>query len=266
MGIFGTIRVGAITIVLLVLLGGCASILKEQTIDFKTTELFWQECERLEKAERAAQETPKKKSFFVRMSPLNMMKKDPKDQMAELRTTVNDCAVPNLERMIEQFRSIQETDEKKNILGATRQEVREKGFSVYTDKAEKLQRQNTRTLRGSEALAEVGMPVSPPPLQKPEEIKAYGDFMGSHYGEQYFERGLKKVVDRVCINNDESLEIGVDYSFVIVWRGDHVFRRVIKGGPINNPKKKSAFLTCPAGFIGDLLRGGVGRGINAIIP
>lgn len=262
-------RFGVFACVAIFLLTGCAFIVKKEAFDSKTTQLFVKPCKELEKAERDI-ETPtpskKKKGFFAKINPFNAVRTDPKEQAIKLRTTVNDCVVPDLARMIEAFKSIRETNEKNNILGDTRQQVRQKGFSIYNDETEKEQRQNTRALHGNDALAEVGMPVSPPPLQKPEEIKAYTEFMNSHYGEQYFERGLRRVVDRICINNEESLEIGSDYSFVIVWRGDYVFRRVVKGGPINNPKKESAFLLCPGGFIGDVIKGGAGRGINAVIP
>lgn len=257
-------------VILVILLSGCASsglsIVQKEFFDFKTTGLFVKSCQELKKAEREIESPPQKKGFFTKINPVSLFKSDPKERVEKLQTTVNDCTVPDIERMVEVFRSIRETDEKNGILGDTRAEVRKKGFTIYTDEKEKVHRQNTRVLSGNDALAEVGMSVSPPPLQKSEEIKDYTEFMKSHYGEQYFERGLKKVTDRLCINNDESLEIGSDYSFVIVWRGDHVLSRLIKGGLINNPKKESALFKCPAGFIGDLFRGGVGRGVNMLIP
>jgi len=253
-----------------VFLSGCASsglsIMRKESFDFKTTGLFVRPCEELKKVERELESPPKKKGFWAKINPASLVKPDAKERVEKLNTTVNNCTVPDLVRMVEAFKSIQETDEKNGIIGDTRATVKKKGFTIYTDDAEKIQRQNTRELHGDKALAAVGVAVSPPPLQKPEEIKAYTEFMNSHYGQQYFEKGLRKVVDRICINNDESLEIGEERSFIIVWRGDHVLKRVIDGGPINNPKKESSFLQCPAGLIGDLLRGGIGRGMNMIVP
>ncbi|MBI2639480.1 MAG: hypothetical protein HYW90_01140 [Candidatus Sungbacteria bacterium] len=256
-------------IVLAVFLSGCAStglsIIKKESFDFRTTGLFVKSCQELKQAEREI-ESPPKKGFLAKLNPVSLFKSDPKERVEKLQTTVNDCTIPDIERMVEVFKSIRETDEKSGILGDTRAEVRKKGFTIYSDETERVHRQNTRVLSGNDALAEVGMSVSPPPLQKPEEIKAYTEFMKSHYGEQYFERGLKKVTDRICINNDESLEIGNDFSFIIVWRGDYVLSRLIKGGLINNPKKESALFKCPAGFIGDLFKSGVSRGVNMFIP
>lgn len=256
-------------VISVILLSGCASsglsIVQKESFDFRTTGLFVKSCQELKKAEREI-ESPPKKGFLAKLNPASLFKSDPKERVEKLQTTVNNCTVPDIERMVEVFKSIRETDEKNGVLGDTRAEVRKKGFTIYADETEKVHRQNTRVLSGNDALAEIGMSVSPPPLQKPEEIRAYTEFMKTHYGEQYFERGLKKVTDRICINNDESLEIGNDYSFVIVWRGDHVLSRLIKGGPINNPKKESALLKCPAGFIGDLFRSGVSRGVNMLVP
>ena len=118
------------------------------------------------------------------------------------------------------------------------------------------------------ALAAVGIGVAPPPLQKVEEIKAYADFMGAHYGEEYYERDVKNWVDRFCLNRRDSHELGDDRTFAIVWRKGHVFKRVIKGGPINNPKQERAFLVCPGDFIVETVKGVGTKAMGAfpIIP
>lgn len=114
---------------------------------------------------------------------------------------------------------------------------------------------NSRPLYGNDALASVGMGVSPPPLQRPDDIKAYADYMAQHYGEEYIERDVKAVADRFCLNRRESLETGDDRVFAIVWRAGRVFKRVIKGGPVNNPKQERGLLICPGSFIVDTLTG-----------
>src|SRR3989442_15866127 len=81
--------------------------------------------------------------------------------------------------MIEQFETIQEMEAARGIPGDTIEEVRAKGFSIYEDANPKLRRPNTLVLYGNDALAAVGMGVSAPPLQKPEEIKADPDFTRS---------------------------------------------------------------------------------------
>jgi hypothetical protein len=79
--------------------------------------------------------------------------------------------------------------------------------------------------------------------------------MASHYGEEYYEKDMKNVVDRFCLNRRDSHELGDDRTFAIVWRNGHVFKRVIKGGPINNPKQERGFLVCPGDFIVDTVKG-----------
>ncbi len=168
----------------------------------------------------------------------------------------------NIRKMLEQFLSIRETDEKNGIFGDTIPEVRRKGFNIYMDGDEKNRRPNTRQLYGNEALLAIGMGVSQPPLPNPEEIIKYSDFMGQHYGEEYMERDLKKEIDVICLNTRNSLEIGDDYSFVIVWRNGYVLKRVIKGGPVDNPKKEHAILLCVGDVFGDV----IGGGIRMVIP
>jgi hypothetical protein len=223
-----------ILLALTVLTEGCstAPILQKQGFDFKTTALFKLPCD-----------TPE---------VLEAKREIPDDG---LETKDNQCNTVHLLRMVDRFISIQEADEAKGILGDTIAEVRAKGFSIFTDAQERKRRPNTKPLYGNDALAAVGMSVAPPPLQKAEEIKAYADFMGAHYGEEYYEKDVKNVVDRFCLNRRDSRELGDDRTFAIVWRNGHVFKRVIKGGPINNPKQERAFLICPGDFLVDTIKG-----------
>lgn len=229
-------------ILLLVLLAGamagCASkmpVIRKQAVDFKSTALFKLPC---------AENVPP----------------------GEYEMEVNRCNSTHMARMVERFMLIREADEGRGIPGDTIDEVRLKGFTIYADPEKKARRANTRVLYGNEALAAAGMGVSPPPLQKPEEIKAYADFMAQHYAEEYIERDMTVVADRLCINNRETLEFGDDRVFAIVWRGGHVFKRIIKGGPVNNPKHERAFLLCPAAFITDTLTGTVSNTVRTVTP
>src|SRR5438094_541357 len=112
-------------------------------------------------------------------------------------------------------------------------------------------------VRKPDALAAGGMSVSPPPLQTPADVRAYTDFMGSHYAEEYYERDLRSITDRFCVNSRDSHDMGDDRTFAIVWRNGHVYKRVIKGGPIDNPKQEKGFLICPSTFIVDTVTGGL---------
>jgi hypothetical protein len=219
---------------LAVLTGACstAPILTKQSFDFKSTALFRLPCDSPE--------------------VLDAKREIPDDG---LETRDNQCNSVHLLRMVDRFMSIQEADEGKGIPGDSIAEVRAKGFSIYTDAEGRKRRANTKPLYGNDALAAVGMSVAPPPLQRPEEIKAYADFMASHYGEEYYEKDMKNVVDRFCLNRRDSHELGDDRTFAIVWRNGHVFKRVIKGGPINNPKQERGFLVCPGDFIVDTVKG-----------
>jgi len=226
---------------------GCATtpVLRKQSFDFKTTALFKLPCD-----------TPE---------VLEAKREVPDDG---LETADNQCNSVHMLRMVDRFMSIRETDEAKGIAGDSVEEVRAKGFSIFTDSQGRKRRPNTKALHGNEALAAVGMGVAPPPLQKAEEIKAYTDFMASHYGEEYEERDIKQVVDRFCLNRRDSHELGDARTFAIVWRNGHVFKRIIKGGPINNPKQERAFLVCPGDFIIETVKGVGSRAISTfpILP
>ncbi|HEV8584203.1 MAG TPA: hypothetical protein VGT02_04450 [Methylomirabilota bacterium] len=223
-----------ILVALAVAAEGCstAPILRKQSFDFKTTALFKLPCD-----------TPE---------VLEAKREIPDDG---LETAENQCNSVHMLRMVDRFLSIQEADEKQGVPGDTIAQVREKGFTIFTDPQGRKRRANTRPLYGVDALAAVGVGVAPPPLQRIDEIKAYADFMGAHYGEEYEERDVKNVVDRFCLNRRDSHELGDARTFTIVWRNGHVFKRVIKGGPINNPKQERAFLVCPGDFIVDTVKG-----------
>jgi hypothetical protein len=94
-------------------------------------------------------------------------------------------------------------------------------------------------------------------LQTPGEVRAYTDFMGQHYAEEYYEKDLRNITDRFCFNSRDSHDLGDDRTFAIVWRAGHVYKRVIKGGPIDNPKQEKGFLICPSTFIIDTVSGGL---------
>ena len=234
-----------VVVALAIAAGGCATapLLRKQSFDFKTTALFKLPCD-----------TPE---------VLEAKREIPDDG---LETTDNQCNSVHMLRMVDRFMSIQEADEAKGIPGDTVEQVRVKGFTIFTDPAGRKRRPNTKALYGNDALAAVGMGVAPPPLQKVEEIRAYTDFMASHYGEEYEERDVKNVVDRFCLNRRDSHELGDARTFSIVWRNGHVFKRIIKGGPINNPKQERGFLVCPGEFIVDTVKGVGGRAAGAFIP
>ena len=232
-------------IAIIVVTTGCARapILRKQSFDFKTTALFKLPCD-----------TPE---------VLDAKRELPDDG---LETDQNECNSVHMLRMVDRFLSIQEADEAKGVPGDTIEEVREKGFTIYTDREGRKRRPNTRPLYGNEALAAVGMGVAPPPLQRAEEIKAYTDFMAAHYGEEYEERDVKQVVDRFCLNRRDSQELGDARTFSIVWRHGRVFKRIIKGGPINNPKQERGFLVCPGDFIVETVKGYGSKAASTFVP
>ncbi len=234
-----------VLVALAVLAEGCstAPILRKHSFDFKTTALFKLPCD-----------TPE---------VLDAKRELPDDG---LETADNQCNSVHMLRMVDRFMTIQEADEAKGIPGDTVEEVRARGFSIFTDPAGRKRRPNTKALYGNDALAAVGMGVAPPPLQKADEIKAYTDFMAAHYGEEYEERDMKQVVDRFCLNRRDSHELGDARTFSIVWRNGHVFKRIIKGGPVNNPKQERGFLVCPGDFIIDTVKGVGGRAAGAFVP
>lgn len=219
-----------------IVLSGCGfTFIQKRNFDFKTTALFKRPCD-------------------DNMPP------------GEYEIALNRCNSHRLLRMIENFMSIEETDTKKGKVGDSLADVRSKGFNIYLDEQALVRRPNTRVLYGAEALAAAGMAVSPPPLQNPDDVKTYADFMSQHYAEEYVERDMAFAADRFCINNRESLEIGEDRTFTILWRDGQVYKRIIKGGPVNNPKQERAILVCPGTFIMEVLTGQVNNAAKAFSP
>ncbi len=226
----------AVALAAAVVLGGCSlPVIQKRSYDFKSTALFKQPCDE-------------------QLPP------------GEYEISLNQCNSLRLLRMIERFAGIEEADERQAKIGDTIAEVRSKGFSIYVNEEKRIRRPNTRVLYGNDALAAAGMPVSPPPLATPQDVKAYAEFMSQHYAEEYVERDMAHMTDRFCINNRESLELGEDRTFTILWRDGRVYKRIIKGGPVNNPKQERALLVCPGGFIVDLLTGQLSNAAKAISP
>ena len=244
---------------------GCstAPLLQKQSFDFRTTALFAKPC-LVPDANDPAPPAQARDTTQPVAQPVALVVERP--AAAKLETRDNRCNAPYLEKMVETFLTIRETDEKRGTLGDTIDDVRRKGFSIHVGGDARIQRVNTRSLHGADALAAVGMGVSAPPPQKPEEIKAYTEFMSQHYGEEYYEKDMKQVTDRFCLNRRESIDIGEDRVFTIVWRDGHVLKRVIKGGPVDNPKQSRGFLICPSDFIVDTLTGTVSSAVKAISP
>jgi hypothetical protein len=241
---------------------GCstAPLLQRQSFDFKTTALFQKPCPVPESEPRGPEHEAAMPAKVAKVSLIQDARS------TNLETKENRCNATYLEKMVEKFLEIRETDEAQGVLGDTIDDVRQKGFSIHVGGDTRVQRPNTRTLYGADALAAVGMGVSAPPLQKVEEIKSYTDFMSQHYGEEYYEKDMKKVVDRFCLNRRDMLDIGDDRTFTIVWRGGRVLKRVIKGGPIDNPKQDRGFLICPGDFIVDTVGGTASSAIKALAP
>jgi hypothetical protein len=222
----------SLLLILTLMLAACSHspVMVKHSYDFRTTALFKLPCDQVRKPD----------------APV-----DP------LEVKLTECNSTRLVRMVENFLRIREADPEQGILGDTLADVRAKGFTIYLDTDERVRRPNTRPLYGADALAAVGMPVSAPPLQTPADVRAYTDFMGQHYAEEYYEKDLRSVTDRFCFNSRDSHDLGDDRTFAIVWRAGHVYKRVIKGGPIDNPKQEKGFLICPSTFIIDTVSGGL---------
>ena len=243
-------------------ISGCTSapLFQKQSFDFKTTKLFQRPCP----APDAPHDAASQEARVGGAHSVALVVAKPKRN--ELETTENRCNATYLEKMVENFLSIQEADEKSGLEGDTIDDVRRKGFTIHVGGDPKVLRPNTRALYGNDALAAVGMSVSAPPLQKPEDIKAYIEFMGSHYGEEYLEKDMKNVTDRFCLNRREKRELGDDRIFTIVWRQGRVIKRVIKGGLIDNPKQERGFLICPGDFIVETLSGTARGAVKLVAP
>lgn len=216
----------AVVILISFIVSGCAAILQKNESKFETTGLFMKSCKNKDCGEGENE--------------------------------------ADIGKMITAFNKIKESDEEKGILGDSIDEVKTKGFNIYLDKEEKIQRPGTEILYGADALAAVGMPLNPPQLNTPEAIEMYKKYMKSHFAWTFQEINLKGTSDRIYINTRNSSTVGPNYKFVIIFKDKRVFRRVIKGGPQNTETQEKAFLLGPGGFLGDTLRGGISHGINMI--
>lgn len=254
----------ALTCLLGAALGGCAGrlppLVQKETSDVRSTGLFQRRCAEPAEAGDTLVAAAAPASVVDGQGPAP--EPAPAPPAGRPRAA---CDVSHLASMVERFMSIEEMDEARGVPGDTVEDVRRKGFTIFLDARGLVRRPNTRALYGAEALAAVGMGVSPPALQKPEEIKAYTEFMASHYGEEYVERDLTRIEDRFCLNTRNALDRGDDRVFAIVWRGGRVLRRVIKGGPVHNPRREHAFLLCPGSFLADVLTGGARRATGELV-
>ena len=248
-----------VAILLSLVLTGCGatmgSITQKNDYKFETTGLFVKQCK--ERVEFEQSNDNKKGGFFAKF------KSSKEERSKELNTVLN-CNEVDLTRMIAAFNSIKESDEENGVLGDSIEEIKRKGFAIHLDNEEKARRPSTEILYGADALAAVGMPLNPPQLDTPAAIETYKKFMKSHFAWTFKETNIEGKKDRLYINTLNASTIGPDYKFVITFKNNHVFRRVIKGGPQNTVTQEKAFLLGPGGFIGDLLTGGVNKGINLI--
>ena len=144
---------------LVVVAEGCATapVLRKQSFDFKTTALFKLPCDSPEVLEAQRE-----------------VSND------GLETEANQCNSVHMLRMADRFMTIQETDDARGSRGDTIQAVREKGFSIFSTSTASAESEH-RPLYGN-AHWRRGW-GHPPPLQRPEDIKAYADYMAQHYGE-----------------------------------------------------------------------------------
>ena len=248
------------TMVILIafVISGCASIgsvTQKDNYKFETTGLFINPSQEKPDLEKSNQK--KKGGFFAKF------KTSKEDRAKELNTALN-CNEVDIEKMVAVFNSIKESDEENGILGDSIEEVKSKGLTIYLDNEGKTRRPSTEILYGADALAGVGMPLNPPQLNTPADIETYKKYMKSHFAWTFKETNIGEKTDRIYINTKNASTIGPDYKFVITFKNDRVFRRVIKGGPQNLVTQEKAFLLGPGGFIGDLLTGGVNKGINLI--
>lgn len=243
-----------VSLILVLALSGCAavgSITQKNEYKFETTGLFLKPCK--ERAE--LEKSDKNKSGFI--SKFMEKFKSSKEDRAKDVNTALDCNEVDLERMISAFESIKESDEEGGVLGDTIKEVKKKGFTIYLDEKERMQRPGTEILYSADALAAVGMPLNPPQLNTPEAIEAYKKYMKAHFAWTFKETNIEGVTDRIYINTKNASIMGPDYRFVITFKDGNVFRRVRKGGQLNTVTKEKAFLLGPGGFLGGLLQKGV---------
>ena len=255
-------RNSAVTILLSLafIISGCAtldSVTTKNENKFETTQLFVKVCKERTELEKSDKNKNEGIGFFEKF-------KSSKEKRTKEVNTAPNCNEVDLTAMIMAFGNIKESDGEAGVIGDSIEDVKKKGFTIHIDSEEKIRRPSTEILYGADALAAVGIPVNPPQLDTPESIETYKKYMKSHFAWTFKETNLEGTADRIYINTKNGSTTGPDYKFVITFKDNRVFRRVIKGGHQNTVTRESAFLLGPGGFISDLLIGGVNRGVGLI--
>lgn len=174
----------------------------------------------------------------------------------------NKNCVANIEKMLEQFRKIRITDKKVGTSGDTVPEVAEKGFTICLNPLCTKFRPNTQEYRGTKALEAAGRGNFQQTFSGIKEVQEYGVFLGNIIAQEYRETNVVFDSDRICVNKDESLRYGYEFTFIILFENGHVSDTLIKGGEIYEPKTEEAFLKCPSSAIGSAM----GAGARALVP
>ncbi len=212
---------------------GCASILTEESFDFRTTGLFTRPCT-----------------------------KEEKEKFEKEYTQNGKCLAPDIETMVARFATIKESTDVQ--AGDTIEDVRQKGFRVYIDETKGIRVRNTEMLYGDEALLAIGMGVGAGNPQNAGDAERLSKYKGEHYGEVYVEQGSFRVSDRLFINTMNVSAVGNTRLFIVVWKNGRALKRIIKENPIDNSQHQRAFLLGPGGAITDGAKTGINIGIKAI--
>lgn len=170
--------------------------------------------------------------------------------------------VANIEKMLEQFKKIRITDKKVGAVGDAVAEVTEKGFTICLNPLCTKFRPNTQEYRGTKALEAAGRGNFQQTFSGIKEVQEYGIFLGNISAQEYKETNIVFDSDRICVNKDESLRYGYDFTLIILFENGHVSDTLIKGGEIYEPKTEEAFLKCPSAAIG----AAIGAGARALVP
>src|SRR3990167_5104627 len=125
----------ALIISLILVFSGCATmsnITQKNEYKFETTGLFLKPCK--ERVELEKSHKNKGNGFFSKLA--KNFKPTEEERAKEVSATLN-CNEIDLEKMINAFQSIEESDEEKRIAGDSIKEVKRKGFTIYLDNEEK---------------------------------------------------------------------------------------------------------------------------------
>lgn len=167
-----------------------------------------------------------------------------------------------MEKMLEQFRKIHIADKKAAIVGDTIAEVAEKGFTICLNPLCTKFRSNTQEYRGIKALEAAGKGNFQQTFSGVEDVQKYNIFLGNIRAHEYREANMLYDSDRLCVNKDESLRYGYDFTLIVLFENGHVSDTLIKGGEVYEPKTEEAFMKCPSNAVGALL-GGAGGAAKA---